>query len=536
MSGAAAPERKLLGLGVTHGIAIAPLHWLPASTFHADTASTPDQETGKLRAAIERAVQGLADLAAGVDEHAADILEFQIALCEDEDLLAPIYAAIDSGRNAPTAWRDGIDAEIGEYRSGDDPVFAARADDLADLRDRVLAELQGDRAPAAGPRRPSILAATDLAPSRFLEMSPENVSGIALEQGSVTSHVALLARARGIPMVTGLGAIGSGMSAVPAVLDAKAQCLVLNPTAATLALSENSQSLLLEAQRNADAFIGENVYAGDGRVAISVNIDHVSLLDAVKVEHCDGIGLARTEFIFADGPPDEDTQFAAYAKLVTWAAGRPVAIRTLDAGGDKPVPGLPQPAECNPFLGLRGVRLTLRHPEVFKCQLRALLRAAALGPLKILVPMVTEPSELEAVARLAREAASELQRRGADHAMPPLGMMVEVPAAALCLQAFDAAFYSVGTNDLIQYATAAGRDNASVAAIARGDHPGVTALIELLVAGATASGRALSVCGDMASDPEDAVHLVRLGVRHLSVAPAMLGPVKAALTLAQRGA
>lgn len=529
-------ERVLRGIGVTTGIAIAPIYAVSALRMGVRTAGSPGEESRALREAMARSARELASLAGELDEEAAEILEFQIVLLDDDEMLAPVFLAIDAGEAADAAWRTMMNAEIEAYGEGDDPVFAARAEDLADLRERVLASLTGKDGEKPGPSRPSIVMARDLAPSRLLEFDPACVAGIALGEGSRTSHVALLARARGIPMVAGLGDLTGCECATQAVLDAKNGSLSLQPSAATLDDARRQARQLERARRRADEFIGRTLHTSSGeRINVCVNIDHVSMLDAVQARHCDGIGLARTEFLFDSAPPDEDSQLAVYARLIRWAEGRPVTIRTLDAGGDKPVPGVARPVESNPFLGLRGVRLSLAEPALLEVQLRALLRAAALGPLKIMVPMVTEPAELCAVAAVVNKAARDLRAQGIPFAEPAVGMMVEVPAAALCAADFDAAFYSIGSNDLIQYATATARDNPAVVALARSDHPGVTALIEAVVAAGRRLGREVSVCGDMASDPGDALRLVDLGVRTLSVAPAMLGPVKAALSVGGTG-
>jgi phosphotransferase system enzyme I (PtsI) len=198
----------------------------------------------------------------------------------------------------------------------------------------------------------------------------------------------------------------------------------------------------------------------DGRrVAVLINVDDPGLLDGLSPAICDGIGLVRSEFLFDGGLADEARQLAAYARVLDWAAGRPVTIRTLDAGGDKPVPGLTMADEANPFLGLRGLRLSLAHPQAFRVQLRALARAAAAGPLKIMVPMVTVPEELEAARAHLDAAVAELAAEGLAHVRPPLGIMVETPAAALTAAGFVADFYSIGSNDLVQYVMAAARDN-----------------------------------------------------------------------------
>jgi phosphotransferase system enzyme I (PtsI) len=272
------------------------------------------------------------------------------------------------------------------------------------------------------------------------------------------------------------------------------------------------------------------VTAAGERVHVYLNVDDPGLLENLDPAQCDGIGLTRTEFLFQGRElPDEEQQYQVYRRIVEWAAGLPVVVRTLDAGGDKPVAGLTVDGERNPFLGLRGLRLSLARPEVFRLQLRALARAAATGDLKIMLPMVTEPRELEAARTMLEEVVTELRTAGIEAAMAPLGMMVEVPAAALTAAAFAADFYSIGSNDLVQYVMAASRDNPDVAPLYDPDNPAVHALIRQVVEAAGLRGVEVSLCGELASDPTHISTLLGLGLRRLSVSPARLGPVKAAI-------
>ncbi|HWT29884.1 MAG TPA: putative PEP-binding protein, partial [Propylenella sp.] len=247
------------------------------------------------------------------------------------------------------------------------------------------------------------------------------------------------------------------------------------------------------------------------------------------VASCDGVGLMRTEFLFGDGLPDEETQYRAYAKVLDWAAGRPVTIRTIDAGGDKPVAGFTID-EQNPFLGLRGIRLSLYRPEIFRVQLRALCRAATRGNLKIMLPMVTVPDEIAAASSILDRAMDELVGRDVPCSRPPLGIMVEVPAVAIVPELFSAAaFFSIGSNDLTQYLTAASRDSSHVAALNDFAHPAVRTVIAGVARYGAGTGMELSLCGDAGSNPEHIPVILRVGLRSLSVAPAALGRVKAAI-------
>ena len=266
-------------------------------------------------------------------------------------------------------------------------------------------------------------------------------------------------------------------------------------------------------------------------VRVLLNVDDPDGLAGVDPSHCDGIGLTRTEFLFhrATELPDEQTQLDCYRRLVAWARRRPVTVRTLDAGGDKPIPGLTTEDESNPFLGLRGVRLSLSRPEVLATQLRALARAAAGAEVKVMVPMVTKPRELEEVRRLLASEVQALQSGGIEAAAPRLGMMVEVPAAALTIEAFDADFFSIGTNDLAQYVLAAGRDSTAVADLLDPLHPAVLELISRVADAGARTGREVSVCGEAAARPECLRALLEAGIRVFSVPTAALARTKAAL-------
>jgi phosphotransferase system enzyme I (PtsI) len=523
---------ELTGRPAAPGIALGRLARLPASggasaTRHGDAAA----EASALTGAIDAAVRDLALLQKrNADDEAGAIVGFQIAMLEDDALRAPALRAIAQGEAAGPAWAEAVGAELAGYETAEDAYFRARATDLRDLRDRVLRHLAGAEAAAVPPG--AILVADDLTPTRFLEADWCDGGGIALSAGAETSHVAMLARSRGVPMVVGLGKLmieGHAMAA----LDGAAGRLVLSPTSDQRARFVREAGRLAAERAATQAGSAEPAVTASGqRIAILLNIAEPGELDTLDPAICEGIGVVRTEFLFhaaAAGLPDEARQYRVYRRIVEWAAGRPVTFRTLDAGGDKPIAGLTPAGESNPFLGLRGVRLSLARPDVFAVQLRALARTAAHGAVKVLVPMVTVPAELEAVRRLLREAVAEVSAAGLACAEPPVGMMVEVPAAALAIDRFDAAFYSIGSNDLVQYVTASARDIGAVAGLADARNPAVWRLIAEVVAHGRASGRAVSVCGDIAGKPEFVADLLAAGVTTLSLAPIQVGAVKAAV-------
>jgi phosphotransferase system enzyme I (PtsI) len=515
----------LRGQAASPGYALGPLVRADRAQAARRRAGSPGEEEQALRAALAAAGAEVAALAAAVGGEGAEILEFQLALIEDDALIAPVFAAIAGGAAADAAWAAAVAAEIANYQAGPGDYLRARAADLGDLRDRVLRALAGGTGAAGALPQGAVICAEDLPPSRFLEIDWSAGGGVALLQGSATSHVAMLARARGVPMVVQLGALPA---AATALLDGEAAVLELDPDAARIAAFEarraDSEAKGAAAQRRAAA---PATWRGE-RIGIHINIQGVDDLAHPAARHAEGIGLMRTEFLFRDGAglPDEEAQAHVYETVLDWAAGRPVTIRTLDAGGDKPIAGLTEPGEANPFLGVRGLRLSLKRPEVFTVQLRALARVAVKGRLKVMFPMVTVPAEFIAARDLFLGVAAELGAAGVAAAVPELGMMVEVPAAALTIDAFPADFFSIGSNDLAQYVTAADRSNGALAALLDPLNPAVLELIRRTAAHGRRRGLGVSLCGDMAGEPRCTAALLECGIRELSLAAPALARVK----------
>jgi len=521
---------ELKGKPASDGIFAGPVFFLSSAEAERRASGDPEVERQAFDEAIAMAVAGLAALTETAEGEAAEMLSFQVALLEDDALLEPARALIAQGKPADLAWRKTVDAEIVGYEMSDDDYFRARAADLKDMRDRVLRQLSGAGARQA--QAGAILIGDDVPPSLFLEADWSKGGAIALTQGSPSSHVAILARSRGIPMVVGLGNVAPNGHA-EAVIDGARGLLVLSPDeAAKRAWSQKAEDLA-ERRAHEDLFLNEPARLKDGTsIELLINVAEPDELDHLDAAHCDGIGLMRSEFLFRDGKPlpDEEMQYRAYRRFLEWAGKKPVTIRTLDIGGDKPIKGLTPEGERNPFLGLRGVRLTLDRVAVFKTQLRALARAAVHGNLKIMVPMITVVSELEATARLLDEVMADLAKEGVAAKRPPLGIMVEVPAAAIAPELLaQADFFSIGSNDLTQYVMAAARDEASVASLGDPSHPAVLYLIEKVARYGRDRGIPVSLCGDMASEPRHLKALIAAGLQTLSVSPASIGRVKAAL-------
>jgi phosphotransferase system enzyme I (PtsI) len=525
-------EIHLTGRAASPGLAIGPVTMLTAAVARRAASGDPTQETAALKAAIEGATAEIVKLIGTLEGEVADILEFQVAMLEDDALAEGAFDAISVGVAADHAWRSALDAEITGYRSADDEYFRARAADLVDIRDRVLAHLSGADA-AAKIAGGSIVAGDDISPSAFLAADWTCGGAIALAEGSASSHVAMLARARGTPMVVGLGSLAwNGRPPSVALVDGDAGIVVFDPEPETRRLFERRLAAANAAQAAADAVRLEPACTADGRrIAVLLNVAAPEDLADLDPKICDGIGLVRTEFLFeaSHGLPDEDTQYAVYRRILDWAKGRPVTIRTLDAGGDKPIAGLTVDGERNPFLGLRGIRLSLARPEVFRVQLRALSRAAVHGTLKVMLPMIAVPSELDRATAMLDEEVAALKAKGIACARPPLGIMVEVPAAALRAADFGAAFYSIGSNDLTQYTMAAARDIGAVADLNDTGHPAVLALIAATVEAGLKRGVEVSLCGDAAADTHLTAALLATGLTTLSVSPIAVARLKAAI-------
>jgi len=523
---------EIRGFTASPGLAMGRVHLLSS-----EKAALPYQlgsiasENGRLSDAISIGAIQLRRLVAALESEEAAIIEFQLELLDDQRFLASAFASIKDGASAVDAWRQLIEREVAEYRAGGNTLLSARADDLIDLEERItrcICAHQAPLAPSSGGYAGIILVADSLTPSRFLEMMPENVRGIATAKGSPASHVSILAKARRIPMIVGCGeTLASLRAGENILLDADGGVLLCD--ASPNETTDFANKLDRQKVRESSTRVrGEPAITSKGdRVKLMVNLDSLEAIEGLDAASFDGVGLFRSEMLFSVGAsPTEEEQYRVYRRVITWAKGRPVTIRILDAGGDKPVEGVTLQEERNPFLGIRGIRLLRHRPGVFRSQMRALARAAVLGDLRVLVPMVSVPEEMGEVKNLMRVVVSELQSQDVSCRLPSLGMMVEVPSAALCAADFDVDFYSIGTNDLIQYTLAAARDEHRLSHLARADNPAVLALISQVAGVGRVRGLDVSVCGDMASDPTMVGHLLQAGIRTLSIAPAALAPVK----------
>lgn len=460
-----------------------------------------------------------------VDEQA--IFSAHLALLEDPVLLDAAYLSIEQGSAAAQAWSRSIDAQCQVLRQLQSALLAERANDLHDLRQRVLRVLLGEAWQFDVPAG-AIVVAQELTPSDLLHLSAQGVAGVCMAEGGATSHVAILARGKGLPCLVALGetllAQAPGQSVV---LDADGGRLELTPTAERLAQVQQAQTRRTARRAEQQTLAHTPAQTVDGvEVEVAANVASSAEAGQAFANGAEGVGLLRTEFLFVDRhtAPDEEEQRLAYQAVLDAMGDRPVIIRTIDVGGDKQLDYLPLPAEANPVLGLRGIRLAQARPELLDQQLRALLQTRPLHRCRILLPMVTEVDELLHIRQRLDALGAEL---GLSE-RPQLGVMIEVPAAALLAEqlAEHADFLSIGTNDLSQYTLAMDRDHAGLAARVDALHPALLRLIAQTCAGAAKHGRWVGVCGALASDPLATPVLIGLGVRELSVSPPQVGEIK----------
>jgi len=528
--------RSLAGVSASPGLAIGRLHVFQPTSLHF-SIGTKDMELEKreLAGALDAAHQQLEEIYGAVKErsgksHAA-IFRAHQAMLKDDELLAEVKVRIDSGRSAAWSWQETIEKRVTEMKAIADEHIAARAVDLHDVGQRVLRLLAGaDHAAVDLPDEPVILVADDLTPSDTARLDPKRVLGICTATGGPTSHTAIIARSLDIPAIVGAGpAVLEQIKGSLCILDGTSGQLYLEPSTQDFDSARSfQQDLQSQRQTESEARYQPAIMTDGHRVEVVANIGKVSEAANAVEAGAEGIGLLRTEFFFLerDSPPTEDEQYEAYSTMVRALNGLPLIIRTLDIGGDKVLPYLPMQHEDNPFLGVRGIRLCLRKPELFLPQLRAIYRASAHGPVKIMFPMIATLEELRAAREMAEQVRTEL---GA--APVEIGIMVEVPSTVMMAAEFalEVDFFSVGTNDLTQYVLAMDRMHPALAKHVDGLHPAVLRMIDQTVRAAKAAGKWVGVCGGVAGDPLGAVILTGLGVAELSMAIPSVAAVKAHL-------
>jgi phosphoenolpyruvate-protein phosphotransferase len=498
-------------------------------------------ETSQLEHARSQVRGRLEAARASASGTAREIIEAHLELLEDPELTEGARALIANGASGAFAWRQAIRGSVEALRALGDPRMAERVDDLLDLERQVLLSMSGE-AGAVLQELPAdaIVLARELLPSQLVALDATRLAGIGLAAGGATSHIAILAAAMGIPTLVALGAAVTGISEGTALLlDADAGLLHVDPGSERIAAARR-QLELRAARRAAERQAAQtDCYTADGvRIEVLANIGSLSEAQAAARNGAEGCGLLRTEFLFLERetPPSETEQRAEYQQLAEALAGKPLTVRTLDSGGDKPIPYLPLPAEENPALGLRGVRTSLWRPDLLREQLRAILGVRPYGQCRILLPMITDVAEIRSVRGMVDEARAAIGRQEPIE----LGVMIETPASALMADALGAEtdFFSIGTNDLTQYTLAMDRGHPELASRLDALHPAVLRLIARTAEAAHARKRRVAVCGGLASDPVAAPILIGLGVHELSAVPSIIPSLKALirkLTLAECG-
>jgi phosphocarrier protein FPr len=520
-----AEEGVLRGIAGAPGIAIGPLFQYRQSeiVIQQDASSSPAQERKDLLSAIETAQTELEalheEMVGRVGEGEAEIFEAHLALLDDPEMVKAALDRIEDGYAAARAWHEVTEAQAEELAGLQSELLAARAADVRDVARRVLRILAGaEEGRPRLPDHPVVLVAKDLSPSDTVALDLDRVLGFCTAAGGPNSHTAILARALDLPAIVGAGSEVLALSnGVQVILDGASGQLTVDPDAEALDAAHEAQRRRKIRRAAALEAAGQPAITRDGhRMEIVANIGGVAESIQAAERGAEGVGLLRTEFLFLErsSAPTEDEQFEAYRGIAQALDGRPVIVRTLDIGGDKPIPYLPVPYEENPFLGERGIRLCLARPELLRTQLRALLRASGHGFLRVMFPMIADLGELHRARALLEEVRAEL-------GVPPVevGIMIEVPSAALLAEVFarEVDFFSIGTNDLTQYTMAMDRTHPTLAGQADGLHPAVLRLVDQTVRGAHAADKWVGVCGELAADPQAVPILVGLGVDELSV-------------------
>jgi phosphotransferase system enzyme I (PtsI) len=524
------------GIPASPGIAIAPVHVISrgftAPDIYQIRESEVEREHSRFLEALEITKRQLIELQDRLEDLSGNqesgIFEAHVMILEDRALLNKVRLAIVQRQlNAEYAFYSVMQKFLEAMRRIPDTYLRERTADIEDVSQRVLRNFSFElEERALGPEDRHILVTYDVAPSETATMTRRYVLGFATEMGSVNSHSAILARAFGVPAIVGLDAtIINILALAPAILDGYTGKLILHPTEETLAkyrtlsVAKEKVRTAIEAMREAATTTIDH-----RELTVSANIELAEEIAPVKDSGAKGIGLYRTEFLLldADGMPDEQRQTDVYSRLAREMSPHRVIIRTLDAGGDKlPIEPLTDP-EPNPFLGWRGIRVSLARPAMFREQIRAILRASAFGKLAVMFPMISGLSEVWRSKEMVRRCMDELAAEGVpfDEKLP-VGVMIEVPAAAICadMLAPEVDFFSIGTNDLIQYTVAADRVNPHVAALYRPTHPAVIRLIKLTIDAGTANGIWTGICGEVAGDIRLTPLLLGLGIEELSVGP-----------------
>lgn len=536
---------KWQGKGVSEGLAMAQIHLFTPKLpeISRQPAADAEAEVAKLEktlAAAEEELRGLYETAKEkMGEQEAEIFDAHLTILGDEySVREPIIQRIrEQKQNAAAAITDQFDELAQMFRSLGDELMAERAADAEDLKQQLLRICLGcGRQDLSVLPGDVIVLAEELTPSDTVRMDTAHVKGIATRLGGATAHSAIIARTLGIPAAAGIdGWQTEALNGHMAILDGADGTLTVDPTDEETACYQSRKAQADCEAQALEAFRTCPSQTKDGAaLEICANIGTPQEAQQAMEYGADGVGLFRSEFLFMDRDalPTEDEQFEAYRTATQTMAGKPLIIRTLDVGGDKKLPTLELPHEDNPFLGFRAIRMTLSHPEIFRPQLRAILRAAAYGDVRVMFPMIGSMDQLREAKALLREQEQTLQAEGVPTGPVKVGMMVEIPAAAVLAEEFakEVDFFSIGTNDLTQYALAVERGNAAVAHLYAPEHPAVLRLIAMTAQAAAERHIPCGMCGEAAGDPKLAPAFVGMGVNELSMSPRRVPAVRKLLS------
>ncbi|EFG1716143.1 phosphoenolpyruvate--protein phosphotransferase [Escherichia coli] len=526
-------DGAISGLSVQNGIAIGPVKWFTCERpeITQRTVDSPQEELSRIESAIDIVVCELADKAAGPE---GDIFAAHKMMLEDPEITRQLQQRLAKGKQAEFAWLEVMQALAEQYCQAETLYLREREADIRDLTRQVLNQLCGVSEQHFITTAPCILLANDLLPSQITSLNKAHILGICLHNGGTTSHTAILARAMGIPAIAKAAITPQNVRDNDTViLDGETGRLWLQPDEVTrLDLLQRAEAWRQQRDRQlADAMLPA-VTQGGRNISVLANIGDLQDIDAALSHGAEGVGLLRTEFLFHESEtlPDEEEQFRVYCSVARVFGDKPVTIRTLDIGGDKPLPSYPLPTEDNPFLGLRGIRLCLAHPQIFIPQLRALIRAGKEYPtLQIMLPMVSTLEEVRTVKTLIHAQAKLLGLTAEN--LPALGIMIEVPAAVMIADklASEVDFFSIGTNDLTQYIMAADRGNSTVAKLVDYCNDAVINAIAMVCQAGRNNEIPVSMCGEMAGDIQQTARLLTMGIDKLSASPSRLPALKAAI-------
>jgi phosphoenolpyruvate-protein phosphotransferase/dihydroxyacetone kinase phosphotransfer subunit len=538
---AEAPPGALPAVAVSEGIALGPLYrYQPAPPPIPQTpASNPEAEWERLLQAINQTEQAIRQrrqqLRRSIGEAQAAIFDAHLLILQDPDLREKVQADIrENHHNAAAAWHANIQDVAESYRSLPDAYLQQRAADVMDVGNQVLFALAGKA--AAEPvtfSEPVILSAQDLTPTETSQLDMSQVLGIVTAGGGPTSHSAILARALGVPALSGLDLSARDIKPGTQLgLDGfQGRLWVDPPVDVRQELEQRRTAWLVQRQKLLNKSHEPAILRDGTHVEVVANVGKVADAQAAVQNGAEGIGLLRTEFLYLtrETPPSEEEQLKSLLQIGAVLDQRPIIVRTLDVGGDKALPYIELAPEENPFLGVRAIRLCLKRPDLFLPQLRAILRAAAEYRMRIMFPMVANCEEVIQAKAMLEQAHNELSGENLPHCWPiETGIMVEIPAAALLSDSLarEVDFFSIGTNDLTQYTLAAERGNAALAGLNDALHPAVLRLIQLVAEASHQQGKWTGVCGELAGDPYAAPILVGLGVDELSMNPASIPRIK----------